>query len=155
MGSFNRDRDSRSGGGRSFGPRRDFGDRRGGSDRSGSGVTMHKAICSNCGNECEVPFRPTSGKPVFCSNCFEKNNNRNFGEDRGERRSYDRPSFDRGGSRPAAPDYRRDFESLNSKLDQLITLLTPEKAPVVQKTAKELKKAKKLVLETPETSKEE
>ena len=32
---------------------------------------MHKAICSECGEKCEVPFRPTSDKPVLCSNCFE------------------------------------------------------------------------------------
>jgi CxxC-x17-CxxC domain-containing protein len=31
---------------------------------------MFTAICSNCGNEARVPFRPTSGKPVYCSDCF-------------------------------------------------------------------------------------
>ena len=33
---------------------------------------MHKATCSDCGNECEVPFKPTEGKDVFCSDCFKK-----------------------------------------------------------------------------------
>ena len=33
---------------------------------------MHKAICSECGKECEVPFQPTEGKPVFCRECFAK-----------------------------------------------------------------------------------
>src|SRR3990167_2649024 len=61
--AFNRNRnDSRGGVG--FRPR--FGDR---GDRGP--VTMHRAICDNCGKECEVPFRPTSGKPIFCSSCFE------------------------------------------------------------------------------------
>ena len=27
-------------------------------------------ICSSCGNQAQVPFRPTSGKPVYCSDCF-------------------------------------------------------------------------------------
>jgi CxxC-x17-CxxC domain-containing protein len=31
---------------------------------------MFPATCSSCGQETEVPFRPTSGKPVYCSSCF-------------------------------------------------------------------------------------
>jgi CxxC-x17-CxxC domain-containing protein len=31
---------------------------------------MFSAVCSNCGREAQVPFRPTSGKPVYCSDCF-------------------------------------------------------------------------------------
>lgn len=33
---------------------------------------MHKAKCSECGNDCEVPFKPTEGKPVFCRECYAK-----------------------------------------------------------------------------------
>jgi len=33
---------------------------------------MHKAICSDCGQECEVPFKPTEGRPVYCKECWEK-----------------------------------------------------------------------------------
>ena len=31
-----------------------------------------KAVCSECGEECEVPFRPTQGKPVYCKECYKK-----------------------------------------------------------------------------------
>jgi CxxC-x17-CxxC domain-containing protein len=31
---------------------------------------MFTATCSNCGRDAQVPFRPTSGKPVYCSDCF-------------------------------------------------------------------------------------
>ncbi len=31
---------------------------------------MFEATCSSCGKEAQVPFRPTSGKPVYCSDCF-------------------------------------------------------------------------------------
>jgi CxxC-x17-CxxC domain-containing protein len=31
---------------------------------------MYPATCSRCGNETEVPFQPTNGKPVYCSDCF-------------------------------------------------------------------------------------
>ena len=33
---------------------------------------MHKATCSECGKECEVPFKPTEGKPVYCRECYAK-----------------------------------------------------------------------------------
>jgi CxxC-x17-CxxC domain-containing protein len=31
---------------------------------------MFSATCSSCGKEARVPFRPTNGKPVYCSDCF-------------------------------------------------------------------------------------
>lgn len=31
-----------------------------------------KATCSDCGVECEVPFKPTQGRPVYCRDCFKK-----------------------------------------------------------------------------------
>jgi len=34
---------------------------------------MHKATCTACGKECEVPFKPTEGRDVFCKDCFMKN----------------------------------------------------------------------------------
>ena len=47
----------------------------GGGGYSGGGYNrgpreMFTATCSNCGREAQVPFRPTSGKPVYCSDCF-------------------------------------------------------------------------------------
>lgn len=33
---------------------------------------MHYAICSECGKECEVPFVPTEGRPVYCRECYAK-----------------------------------------------------------------------------------
>ena len=39
---------------------------------------MHKTTCSDCGKQCEVPFKPTSGKPVFCQDCFKKNKKEEF-----------------------------------------------------------------------------
>ena len=43
--------------------------------------TMHPAVCDQCGKETMVPFVPTSGKPVYCSDCFQS---------RRQQRSYDR-----------------------------------------------------------------
>ncbi len=33
----------------------------------------HKATCSACGKECEVPFKPKPGRDVFCKECYQKN----------------------------------------------------------------------------------
>ena len=68
-------------GGEGRGPRRSGGFNRGGGGFRGgprrsfnSGPReMHKAICSECKKECEVPFKPTEGKPVYCKDCYMKN----------------------------------------------------------------------------------
>jgi CxxC-x17-CxxC domain-containing protein len=31
-----------------------------------------QAVCSACGKETTVPFRPTQGRPVFCRECFRE-----------------------------------------------------------------------------------
>jgi CxxC-x17-CxxC domain-containing protein len=114
--AFNRD--SRSGG-RGFGRRRFDGGR--GGDRQ-----MFKATCSNCGKECEVPFKPTGSKPVYCRDCFRtmKTPDSRSTYDRGSRK----PNFDNGDRRGSSyPQYKEQFETLNAKLDQIIKLLNPEK----------------------------
>ena len=35
-----------------------------------SDMTMYDATCSDCGNACQVPFRPVGSKPIKCRNCF-------------------------------------------------------------------------------------
>ena len=33
---------------------------------------MHKAVCEECKKECQVPFKPSGGRPVYCKECFAK-----------------------------------------------------------------------------------
>ena len=33
---------------------------------------MHKAVCADCGKECEVPFKPDGNRPVYCKDCYSK-----------------------------------------------------------------------------------
>jgi len=40
------------------------------SDRNIVPREMHKAICFKCKKECEVPFKPTEGKTVYCRECY-------------------------------------------------------------------------------------
>ncbi len=46
-----------------------FGDR---APRNFGPREMHKAVCSDCQQECEVPFKPAEGKPVYCRECYPK-----------------------------------------------------------------------------------
>lgn len=47
-----------------------YGGGGGGYGRDRGPREMFSATCSSCGKEAQVPFRPTSGKPVYCSDCF-------------------------------------------------------------------------------------
>jgi CxxC-x17-CxxC domain-containing protein len=120
-GGFSRGRSS-FGGGRSFDRGGDRGDR-----------TMYKATCSNCGKECEVPFRPTNGKPVYCSDCFEKMGNGG------------RPDSRRFDDRDRAPQAQGgpDLNAINAKLDKILSILEPKvvKAPEVKPESKTVKVA--------------
>jgi len=31
---------------------------------------MHDAICSTCGRETQVPFKPSNGRPIYCKDCY-------------------------------------------------------------------------------------
>ena len=62
-----------SGGGGNYG---------GGGGYSSGPREMHPAVCTSCGKQTEVPFQPTSGKPVYCRECFA--------EQRASRPSYGR-----------------------------------------------------------------
>jgi CxxC-x17-CxxC domain-containing protein len=64
---------------------------------------MTKVTCSSCGTECEVPFKPTSSKPVYCDDCFAKKG----------KGSSDKPSS-------------KDFDIINEKLNKIMKALDIE-----------------------------
>ncbi len=64
---------------------------------------MYSAICAECGEECEVPFRPTGEKPVYCRNCFTKS--------------------EKAGGAKTADQYKKEFEQLNQKVDSILRRL--------------------------------
>ena len=98
-------------------------------------VTMHQAICADCGQPCQVPFRPTGDKPVYCSNCFGKHRG-DGGGDRAPRRDFSRPNF----SRPNNNDsLKPQLDAINIKLDQLIRSVDKL---AESKTVKKTKKVK-------------
>ena len=72
MGRGNRREKDKSSGKSFSGFRSNYGG--GSSTRSYSSgpKEMHPAKCSECGKACEVPFKPTEGKPVYCRDCFRQ-----------------------------------------------------------------------------------
>ncbi len=68
FGGGNRGRFDGGNRGNSGGGNRNF------SNRNDAPREMHKATCAECGKECEVPFKPMSGKPVYCKDCYNKKN---------------------------------------------------------------------------------
>ena len=132
MGHFNKFKEDR--GNRNFG--------------HGGQKQMFPAICSKCGNECQVPFRPSGDRPVFCNNCFKTQGGGN------DRPKFTPKRFDGNGNRDigaraSTPDYSAQFASLNAKLDKLISILTPVK---IEKNEKE-KGVKKKVVKKAKTKK--
>ncbi|MGH7245829.1 MAG: CxxC-x17-CxxC domain-containing protein [Candidatus Levyibacteriota bacterium] len=141
MGSFNR-RTANGGRGRGV---------KGGFNRGPR--EMFQTICSKCGKECEVPFRPTGEKPVYCRDCFREMGG---GERRGERR-FDRPREEQQHQHPENNVSKEEFARLNQKVDKILHILesaishddTPE--DVIEKV--EVNKPEKIVEEvTPKTT---
>lgn len=141
MGNF--DRGNRSGGG---GGERGFGRRDFGGSSEGGRPQMHKAICSSCGRECELPFKPTGERPVYCRDCFAKNGGgekRSFGRD--DRNSAPRPSFNKSNEENRASSASNEtLNAINSKLDRILRLLEPQKEEVAEVVVKKKKAAKKV-----------
>ena len=141
MQNFNRG-GSRFGGGRNF-KRPEFG-RRDFSDRP-----MHRATCSKCGADCELPFKPTGERPVYCSKCFEHSRNSDSGrfEERNTNRNYnnyENKNENAGGNSDS--QLKKQFETLNWKLDKILKIISPVVTPV---TAPEEKIEKKILVFKP------
>jgi CxxC-x17-CxxC domain-containing protein len=146
-----------AGGKRFGGPGRGHDRGHGRSERSGEDRELFKATCSSCSKSCEVPFRPSGDKPVFCRECFankDQGNDRSSerGDSRGEYRRDARPQRE---ERPArheevrAPrdngneDIKRQLLNLESKLDYILELLAireieTESASVKQTVSEEV-----------------
>lgn len=133
---------------------------RGGDERR----EMFKAICAECGKPCEVPFRPSGDRPVYCKDCFAAigpQNRDERGPSRGpsqnlrpqERREFTpRPSFasrpsvafrEGGPAQGSGEDKRLDdlkiqLATVISKLDKLLNVIgnTAHTTPKVASSAK-------------------
>ncbi len=151
MGDFKKSGENRFGNRRSGFNGRDGGRGRFGGDRDRGPVTMYQAICDQCGKPCEVPFKPTSGKPVYCSACFgskkEIGNNRGGNSSQRNYDSYKAPKkqdFGNDISKGNNNEVKKQLEILNGKMDLLIKAIeaiTSIKPLVVKEKIKKIAKA--------------
>ena len=115
---------------------------RGGFSRGGGGrdlerpafdKQLYKATCQKCGDNCEVPFKPTGGRPIYCRDCFrtmegsESPRPKQFGkrEYSGSRRTdnFKKSEY----SESAKPDqFKRELYQINLKLDKILRVLEDE-----------------------------
>jgi len=118
-GGFGRDRPrfgNRRTGGFSGRSESGFGDRRGFRDRNSRGFGERRAFqrtevtCDKCGKQCDVPFKPTSGKPIFCRECF--------GSAGGRSNAGSSPMSSSGSGIS-----QEQFSELNTKLDKILKIL--------------------------------
>jgi CxxC-x17-CxxC domain-containing protein len=77
---------------------------------------LHKVICAECKKECEVPFRPTGDRPVYCRDCFGKRkasapfNESADSRSRGGERNRERPPHRReSGEGSERSEHRRPY----------------------------------------------
>jgi CxxC-x17-CxxC domain-containing protein len=116
---------------------------------------LFAATCSSCGKPCEVPFKPSGDKPVFCSACFGKSSSRDKqSEERGGRderkapRNFKKESYPKREDRTFRPDYsekkdngheelKKQIALLESKINRVLELLNTEKAVSVPTTVTE------------------
>ena len=141
MGSYNRNNRSGGGGGRRYGGG-------GGGFRGGDSGRreMHKAVCDECGKDCEVPFRPSGDKPIYCSDCFEKK------DGGGSRRPSQRDSSSGFANRDNTnKQLLEQVTSLNTKLDRILAVIESgsNKKEKVETKNVEKKEVKKEVQEEP------
>jgi len=85
-----------------------------------SGIELHKVVCDKCGVSCEVPFKPTNNRPVYCRECFKKNEPSGQ-SDKFESRGKPNDRFE-SKSNPSS----EELEKINRKLDKIMRALKIE-----------------------------
>jgi CxxC-x17-CxxC domain-containing protein len=122
--------------------------------RAGGSGELFAATCSSCHKSCEVPFRPSGDKPVYCSACFNKkgdSNDRgarseygNRSDSRREGSSYERPQRDaRPAPMTAAPlagleDMKRQLATIESRLNRILDIINPPTPPTKAREPKKV-----------------
>lgn len=121
---------SKFGNDRKFGGKPSFdrgGDRR--EDRGGfkSGrPELFAATCSNCGKGCELPFRPSGDRPVFCRDCFDKKDDErgHSSFSRTERPREFRSAPREGGNSQELNDIKKQLGNLEYKMDKIMKMIS-------------------------------
>ncbi len=156
-GGFRRDRDDK--GSRSEDKQPFYGKSRGGDRSTDREVRTFKAVCSDCRKSCEVPFKPSSDKPVFCRDCFSAKRDRETKEYKASLANGTPKMFGQSKSVPQGEPTRTTFVAsgvdesmkeqiavLSSKLEKLTILvekMIEEKSVSAKKETPKVAVAKK------------
>lgn len=101
----------------SFSNRNGFKDR----NRKGSGRgQMFRAVCASCQKTCEVPFRPSGEKPVYCNDCFCANKGTPQNSYYSRFQTDDRHT----------DNFKMQLESMNAKLDKIMQVLNSDRSMI-------------------------
>ncbi len=84
---------------------------------------MHQVICSDCGIRCQVPFKPTGERPVYCSECFE-----NHAETGGSKKEFNRkqPIIRKENSsyyQEIKQEQNKHYDTFNNQMSEVIERL--------------------------------
>jgi len=103
------------------------------SSNKDSGFELHEVTCDKCGMKCDIPFKPTNNKPVYCRSCFRKEGGAasRGGFDRFESRGqFDaKPKFEEfkpHHESSTANTSSEDLDKINRKLDKIMKALKIE-----------------------------
>ncbi len=99
------------------------GRREGGFNRGNRRPEMHDVVCDKCGNDCQVPFKPTGDKPVLCSACFRKDGGASFNSGSREQREFREPVGSIRTNSVSSGISQEQFRQLNTKLDKVLGIL--------------------------------
>lgn len=50
--------------------------------RGRGGRPLFQTVCAECGKNCEVPFKPTGERPIYCKECYSKRKKKGQGKPR-------------------------------------------------------------------------
>lgn len=109
------------GGGKKFGGGSSWKKHEGrdGYGRGAARSMLYDAVCSSCGKDCKVPFRPIGKKPVLCNACFGRgvaNESKRFGSSHKSTEGF--RSASTGDSSVA-----KQLKEMNEKLDAILEAL--------------------------------
>ncbi|MFH1173902.1 MAG: CxxC-x17-CxxC domain-containing protein [archaeon] len=81
-------------------------------DRFDNRLQMHEVTCDACKRPCKVPFKPRNNKPVYCNDCFGKQDRQSKNE---------QPDSNLADQ---LEELREQVEELNEKIDKIMRSLS-------------------------------
>jgi CxxC-x17-CxxC domain-containing protein len=92
--------------------------RPGGSYKKDDAVKLYDAVCSKCGKKCQVPFRPSNDRPVYCKDCFGAPQQSTTGA-----KTFTSATSEARPEGKTIADLTRQIAAMNTKIDTMLKIL--------------------------------